>query len=708
MSRPILAEYVRAGFVLVPIPAGEKGPVVKGWNDRERCVTDPETAEYLDGNVGLAHAYSGTVCLDIDDFEKAQTWFAEQGVALLSLIDASDSVLISSGREGRAKLLYKHAEVLPTFKLNQFGFELRCASSNGLTMQDVLPPSVHPDTGREYTWLGDWRNLPEIPETLLTIWRSMIKPDNKIPREAGDERPATSLKQLSKLVAKQDADASYDDWIKVGMMLHYETQGSEEGFDLWDRWSQGGSKYKGTADLETHWRSFRVDSDNPVTADSFRIHDAASIDEFAVVTQEHVDRTSVTTGAAGGAVARPMSDSLAQLVASLERDKSGGVYATLPNLMTMLAEPEACQWRIRLDEFKSELMFAPVTDSAAWRPIKDTDYTAARIWLEENARFHPVSKDMIRDTMHYVGEQNKMDSAQEWLTSLRWDGIKRIDTFMPKYMGTVNTSYERSVGVYLWTALAGRVMQPGCQVDMAPILVGRQGIGKSQGIKALVPDPSFYVEIRLDEEDDAIARKIRGVLVGEIAELRGLRTSDRDRIKAFMTRTHEKWTPKYMEHSTTFARRLVMFGSTNDDEFLDDTENRRWLPVRTTGVDVKAIERDREQLWAEAYERWLAEGILWQEAEKLGKESRADFETEDNWQRPITEWLELNKDMTSFSTADVLTQAIGYDHRQVNRQHELRVSRILPTLGYKKVNKRFGNKVLKVWTLAQDAVDLLA
>lgn len=689
MSRPLLREYVEAGLVLVPIPPDQKGPIATGWNLRERCIDDGDVAEFMDGNVGLAHAYSGVVCFDIDDMQLALRWFADRGLDISELLMAEDAVQISSGREGRAKLLYKHTN-LPTFKLNNFGFELRCMSRNGLTMQDVLPPSVHPDTGREYVWIGDWRNIPPLPDALRDIWEGMIKSDTRPAKPRSEKR--VELPELRKLISQYDADGPYDDWIKAGMMLHYETQGSDDGFALWDEWSATGSKYKGSGDLDAHWRSFRLDGEILVTAASFRGENVATDEEFE-------DLDEVESTALVQAAAKPPQTStaqLAQLVAEIERDKTGTAFATLPNIYSILAEPTVSQWFIRYDEFKAEIMFAPTSDPAAWRPIRDTDYTAARMWLENEARFYPVAKELIRDTVHYIGEQNKMDSAQEWLISLDWDGVERVRDFMPKYMGTLHTEYDRAVGVYMWTALAGRVMNPGCQVDMAPILVGRQGIGKSQGIKAMVPDPSFYVEIRLDEKDDDIARKMRGVLIGEIAELRGLRTADADRIKAFITRTHEKWTPKYMEHATVFARRLVMIGTTNEDEFLSDVENRRWLPVRTNGVDVAAIVRDREQLWAEAYQMWLARGIVWKQAEDLGKVARNEFNLEDNWEAPVAQFLKENQ-RDSYSTADVLIQGLGVDQRHITNQQERRIGKIMTGLGYKKVNKRFGAQVRKVW-----------
>src|SRR5690606_34027600 len=122
---------------------------------------------------------------------------------------------------------------------------------------------------------------------------------------------------------------------------------------------------------------------------------------------------------------------------------------------------------------------------------------------------------------------------------------------------------------------------------MVPILVGDQGQGKSTAVKALVPSPEFFVEVSFAEKDDDLARKMRGKLVAEIGELRGLHTKELEAIKAFITRTHEQWVPKYREFTTTFPRRLVFIGSTNKDQFLaDETGNRRWLPVRVSQVAI--------------------------------------------------------------------------------------------------------------------------
>jgi hypothetical protein len=259
INAPGAHEYVRHGWALVPIPIGEKGPVHKGWNRHEKCVTTSEGAAAIRGNVGLAHAFSGTAAIDIDDLAKATTWLAERGVDLSALLAEPDAVMISSGRPNRAKLLYRLAEPLISQKIVETVdgephsvIDFRCASATGATLQDVLPPSRHPE-GRAYEWrygddvVGDWRHLPPMPDTLLSLWRGLIA-DHSVPSERPN--PTYSLEQLREMVMRRDPDVDRDSWIADLAVLHWETRGSAEGLELAVEWSCRGKKFKGRRDVE--------------------------------------------------------------------------------------------------------------------------------------------------------------------------------------------------------------------------------------------------------------------------------------------------------------------------------------------------------------------------------------------------------------------------------------------------------------------------
>jgi predicted P-loop ATPase len=353
----------------------------------------------------------------------------------------------------------------------------------------------------------------------------------------------------------------------------------------------------------------------------------------------------------------------------------------------------------------------------------------------ERMRFKSVPKELARDAAVLVADECQFDSAQVWLRSLpAWDGVPRVETFLTDRWGVSEVPgeadgpgdggrYARAVSRYMWTALAGRVLDPGCQADMAVILQGEQGLQKTSGVAALAPGREFFVELDFTKDDAELARLMRGALVGEISELRGLHTKDHEGIKSFVSRRFEKWTPKYKEFATTFARRCVLFGTTNPAGVLsDDTGNRRWLPVHVESVDVAGIERDRDQLWAEAAARFEglvggAGGVDWREAEALAEGVHAEYMVEDEWQAPIAAWLsEVDgfslgagaRGDSPFTVYELLLGALGMTGREVNMLTAKRVGLVLRGLGYAKINHRDENKVQrKMWVKATRRYPLL-
>ena len=253
-------QYAEAGWSLVPIDGGRKGPTFRGWNLPQRCVTDPDTAAEIDGNVGLAHAYSRTCVIDVDDLATARDWLADRGIDLAELMSAPDAVMISSGRRNRGKLLYRlpdGGEPLMSRRPTGSGLELRCGSGGGLTVQDVLPPSIHPDTGQPYKWIfgevGHWSCPPVLPDALLQLWQA----EATVQEPAATAAPSGAApERIRGILSRIDPDIDYNDWAKVGAALHHESAGASWGLDLWDEWSATGSKYKSRDDLVPHWRSW--------------------------------------------------------------------------------------------------------------------------------------------------------------------------------------------------------------------------------------------------------------------------------------------------------------------------------------------------------------------------------------------------------------------------------------------------------------------
>lgn len=389
----------------------------------------------------------------------------------------------------------------------------------------------------------------------------------------------------------------------------------------------------------------------------------------------------------------------------LKRNKVGEILPTVDNVQTVLLMPEIIGEEIRFDTFRDEIMVAPRNSEGQWRVFEDDDYTRLRVELER-LNFKTVGRELIRDVVHRVAKMKKFDSAIDWLNSLKWDGVPRVKNFFKDYFEAEDSDYGRAVSRYLWTGLAGRVLKPGIKADMVPVLIGKQGVGKSWGVSEIAVSPDHFNVISLAEKDTDLIRRMRGKLVLEISELRGLHSRDMESNKEFITRTHESWVPKYQEFANNYARRCLFLATTNQEEFLgDSTGNRRWLPIRIGTVQVQNIIKDRLQLWAEARVMFEMIGVDWQEAQELGKDVHDNHRLTDTWQEVVSRWYFAKDEIDGTIPAekefilieDVVRFALGMDIRNVKRGDEMRLAAILRELGLKAKRLRKDNKQIRVW-----------
>nr|CBA74705.1 phage DNA primase/helicase [Arsenophonus nasoniae] len=257
-----------------------------------------------------------------------------------------------------------------------------------------------------------------------------------------------------------------------------------------------------------------------------------------------------------------------------------------------------------------------------------------------------------------------------------------------------NAEYIEAVSLYTWTALSGRMVQAGIKADMVPLLYGEQGVGKSTGIEKMCPFPDAFTKVDLTKNDEDLARKIRGCVIAEWEELRGLSGRDSESTKAFISATTDKWIPKYKEFAITNPRRLIFIGTTNKQEILtDSTGNRRYLPLNVSLVDFEVIEHDRDQLWAEALVLFNQHGIMWQRAEELAKKEHEKYQVIDPWEDDIYDYLEIDTPrQMQFVSIEAIFSRLGILVGKTNRNHGERLKAIMTRLGYEKTVKKINGQ----------------
>jgi putative DNA primase/helicase len=282
--------FIQVGMKLVPIPYGTKGPKTQGWNLRKNCISNLSQIRLLDGmNIGLAHAYcepTPTCALDIDNYKQAKQWFALHGIDLDKLIHAKNAVVIWSGKRLSLKLLYRlPVGVSPLISKKILGLnaksavEFRCATKDGKTVQDVLPPSMHPD-GHRYEWYGegDPLNPPVIPTEILSIWQTLLKNRRVVVGKKDllftnqSIRPETprEVATLKLMLCFISADCVYEKWRDVVWAIL--STGWNCAEDIAYEWSKSAPD---RFDEDAFWlviNSYKPDHTSPITVGTIYHH----------------------------------------------------------------------------------------------------------------------------------------------------------------------------------------------------------------------------------------------------------------------------------------------------------------------------------------------------------------------------------------------------------------------------------------------------
>ena len=188
------------------------------------------------------------------------------------------------------------------------------------------------------------------------------------------------------------------------------------------------------------------------------------------------------------------------------------------------------------------------------------------------------------------------------------------------------------------------------------ILEGAQGIRKSTALRTLAGE--YFTDELADLGSKDAAMQTRGVWIIELSELDSLSHSEVARIKAFMSRTTDRFRPPYGMRLVESPRQCVFAGTVNHSTYLrDETGGRRFWPVACARIDVDALARDRDQLWAEAKARFDAGVVWWLETVELVQmavDQQVDRYEGDPWEEVIAPWVESQ---ASVSISEVLESA---------------------------------------------------
>lgn len=246
--------YIRLGLWVLPLEPGTKKPlgrlVRNGFHD---ATNDPEAAtrwwtQHPEAGIGIAVKRSGWVVVDIDP--------RNGGIDTIEALEArhgplQSDVLAFTGGGGEHRVFAAQlVENLPG-KLGE-GVDLK---ADGYI---AVEPTLHP-SGKQYAWEASSDPLDGVVPTTLPGWirdlgRGAPAASAYTPPPVVPIAPARLASAREALAAMPSDDR--DTWVKVGAAIHNEMPG-QDGFSLWDSWSQGSAKYDPQDQIRV-WRSFKV------------------------------------------------------------------------------------------------------------------------------------------------------------------------------------------------------------------------------------------------------------------------------------------------------------------------------------------------------------------------------------------------------------------------------------------------------------------
>ncbi|MCH4548065.1 hypothetical protein MK632_20210 [Rhizobium changzhiense] len=379
----------------------------------------------------------------------------------------------------------------------------------------------------------------------------------------------------------------------------------------------------------------------------------------------------------------------------LDCDKSGRPRATMPNTVIALRRLD---FDFSHDLFRHRKVVNGSMLDEHEGEISDDACALLRAFVIQTFNFDPKSEN-VRDAVTQLCLEHTFHPIRQMLDGLVWDSIARLDRWLISYLGAEDSLLNEAIGRITLIAAVRRVRQSNVKFDTIPVLEGAQGSGKSSALRILA-GPGYHSDNEiLTLDTKAQMEAMEGVWIYELSELSGLNKAEVERMKAFASRDVDRARMSYARHSEARSRQTVFIGTTNENKYLKDrTGNRRFLPVKTGRIDLDGLQRDRDQLWAEAAFRELqGESIvlpakLWAAA-AVEQEDRLE---DDPW---LEKLAAVNGkafgDETRVYTADLLETVLSIPPERQHQGHGKRIAGLMRTFGWEPGKFKIEGKTLR-------------
>lgn len=380
----------------------------------------------------------------------------------------------------------------------------------------------------------------------------------------------------------------------------------------------------------------------------------------------------------------------------------------LRNTALMLEHADIFKDKFRLNDFMQAIV-TPDDDGRIGMMQKE-DITQAQYDCE----FLGVNsnREVVNNAIELIARKKRFNPAIEYFDKLVWDGERRLDTWLTYYLGATNepAEYLAFIGKKWLTAAVKRTYQAGCKFDHVLVIEGSQGLGKSTALRTLSTfgddeEEAYFtdsVTVKDIENKDSVMQ-MAGSLIVELAEMVGFGKRADEEMKRWVTLQKIKVRLAYAKYVQEFPRTFVLAATTNSYDYLNDPSgNRRYWPFESTAIDIEALRKDRNQLWAEAvhwYKQNLYLGPTPEEQELAHTQTQKRLSV-DPWESNVMEAL-VEVKHRPFRVSEIM-DGMKMQLREKDKAAEGRIKRILTKMGYENKQMKIDGVNRRMWVNEND------
>lgn len=326
------------------------------------------------------------------------------------------------------------------------------------------------------------------------------------------------------------------------------------------------------------------------------------------------------------------------------------------------------------------------------RPATDADVSRVQEFLQ-GAGLRRIGKDVVHQAADLRGYERGFHPIKNYLDALQWDGQPRLKTWLARYLGAEANTYTSGIGTMVLVAMVARIYEPGCKADYMMVLEGEQGARKSTACRILGGE--WFSDSLPDVTDGKdVSQHLPGKWLIEIGEMAAMSRAENAALKAFITRTVERYRKSYGRKEVVEPRQCIFVGTTNKKAYLrDETGGRRFWPVTVGTIDTQALAADRAQLFAEAVEHYRSSTRWWPdekfERDHIRPQQEARFEA-DAWEETINLYLETRSEVL---IGEVAREALHFDTNRIGRADQNRISSALERAGWVRGEKNWKGNI---------------